>query len=321
MNKTKTSSVRKTNLSVVKMATNILHQVETMAVYSIKDLEKISGIKAHTIRIWERRYGVIEPMRSDTNIRKYNDNDLKRILNISILNQNGFKISKIANLDNEQLKEKVIDLSLDHGNTNVQVESLVVSMLELNEHKFNNVLTTSIIKRGFEDTVETILFPFLDRIGILWQAGTINPAQEHFISNLIRQKIIVAIDNEMSAKDNGKKITFFLAENELHEIGLLFYSLLARKEGYGVVYLGMSVPFEDLKAVNEIQKADAFFTSFTSPPSKSELDEILTFYKKEFPKTPFMITGLQVKNNEDQVPSGFHSVTSASDFKSVLKSL
>ncbi|WP_233145488.1 MerR family transcriptional regulator [Labilibacter marinus] len=321
MNKTKTSSVRKTNLSVVKMTTNILHQVETMAVYSIKDLEKISGIKAHTIRIWERRYGVIEPMRSDTNIRKYNDNDLKRILNISILNQNGFKISKIANLDNEQLKEKVIDLSLDHGNTNVQVESLVVSMLELNEHKFNNVLTTSIIKRGFEDTVETILFPFLDRIGILWQAGTINPAQEHFISNLIRQKIIVAIDNEMSAKDNGKKITFFLAENELHEIGLLFYSLLARKEGYGVVYLGMSVPFEDLKAVNEIQKADAFFTSFTSPPSKSELDEILTFYKKEFPKTPFMITGLQVKNNEDQVPSGFHSVTSASDFKSVLKSL
>jgi len=292
-----------------------------MAVYSIKDLEKISGIKAHTIRIWERRYGVIEPKRSDTNIRKYSDTDLKRILNISILNQNGFKISKIANLDNHQLKEKVIDLCLDHSNTNVQIESLVVSMLELNEQKFNSVLTTSIIKRGFEHTVEEILFPFLDRIGVLWQAGTINPAQEHFISNLIRQKIIVAIDNEMASGKNDKTIIFFLPEGELHEIGLLFYSLIARKEGYGVIYLGMSVPFDDLKGVNKIQKAAAFFTSFTSPPSKAELDEILPMYKNEFPDTPFLITGLQIKNSETNIPPNFHQITNAEELKQKLVNL
>ena len=292
-----------------------------MAVYSIKDLEKISGIKAHTIRIWERRYGVIEPMRSNTNIRKYTDDDLKRILNISILNHNGLKISNIARLDNQQLKDKVIDLCLDHGNTNVQIESLVVSMLELNEHKFNSVLTTSIIKRGFEDTVEEILFPFLDRIGVLWQAGTISPAQEHFISNLIRQKIIVAIDNEMGRETNDKKITFFLPEDELHEIGLLFYSLIARKEGFGIVYLGVSVPFEDLIAVNKIQKADAFFTSFISPPSKSELDDMLTKYKAEFSDTPFIITGLQVKKHESTISKSFHLITSAKDFKNVLHSM
>ncbi|MGQ1783568.1 MULTISPECIES: MerR family transcriptional regulator [unclassified Saccharicrinis] len=292
-----------------------------MAVYSIKDLEKISGIKAHTIRIWERRYGVIEPMRSDTNIRKYSDDDLKRILNIAILNQNGFKISKIANLNNQQLKEKVIDLCLDHGNTNVQIESLVVSMLELNEYKFNNVLTTSIIKRGFENTVEEILFPFLDRIGVLWQAGTVSPAQEHFISNLIRQKIIVAIDNEMSDKKKDKQIIFFLPENELHEIGLLFYSLLARKEGFGVIYLGISVPFDDLKAVNQIQKADAFFTSFISPPSKVELDELLKKYKDEFPDVPFLITGLQVKKHAHEIPEDFHLIRNAGELKKVLHEL
>ncbi|TLX76560.1 MerR family transcriptional regulator [Labilibacter sediminis] len=292
-----------------------------MAVYSIKDLEKISGIKAHTIRIWERRYQVIEPMRSDTNIRKYTDTDLKRILNISILNQNGFKISKIAQLDNSQLKERVLDLCLDTRNTNVQIESLVVSMLELNEGKFNNVLTNSIIKRGFETTVEEILFPFLDRIGVLWQAGTISPAQEHFISNLIRQKIIVAIDNEMGNEKNDKQITFFLGENELHEIGLLFYSLMARKEGFGVIYLGISVPFDDLKSINKIQKADAFFTSFISPPSNTELTKVLGIYKEEFPDTPFMITGLQVKNHESEIPEGFHLIDSAAKFKDILHSL
>ncbi len=292
-----------------------------MAVYSIKDLEKISGIKAHTIRIWERRYGVIEPQRSDTNIRKYSDADLKRILNISILNQNGFKISKIADLSDQQLKERVLDLCLDHGNTNVQIESLVVSMLELNETKFNNVLTTSIIKRGFENTVEEILFPFLDRIGLLWQAGTINPAQEHFISNLIRQKIIVAIDNEMGNETNNKHIVFFLPEGELHEIGLLFYSLIARKEGYNVVYLGISVPFEDLKVIAQVQKVDAFFTSFVSPPSKVEVNNLLKQYLAEFPETPFMATGLQVKNQEQEIQSSVILISSAQAFKSALATI
>jgi DNA-binding transcriptional MerR regulator len=292
-----------------------------MAEYSIKDLEKISGIKAHTIRIWERRYNVIKPKRSDTNIRKYSDADLKRILNISILNQNGFKISKIAHLDNHQLKNRVLDLCLDTKNTNVQIESLVVSMLELNEGKFNSVLTNSIIKSGFETTVEEILFPFLDRIGVLWQAGTINPAQEHFISNLIRQKIIVAIDNEVLTEKPKKTITFFLPENEYHEISLLFYSLLARKEGFDVIYLGISVPFNDLIEVNKIKKADAFFTSFTSAPAKKELKDALNMYKKTFFNTPFIITGLQVKNYLDDISEDFSLVFSAASFKEVLHSL
>lgn len=288
-----------------------------MAVYSIKDLEKISGIKAHTIRIWERRYQLIDPQRTTTNIRYYNDDDLKRILNVSILNQNGFKISKIAEMSEAQLRERVIDLCLDTRNTDVQIESLLVAMLELDESKFANVLTNSIIKSGFESTVETILFPFLDRIGILWQAGTITPAQEHFISNLIRQKLIVAIDNEMQnfIPKADKRIVFFLPENELHEIGLLFYSLIARKEGYNVVYLGASVPIDDLKSVTETLTVDALFTSFVGARKKEELDELLEYIAEAVPKYPIYVTGLQIKELQPKLTRRYKCITSAAEFK------
>jgi DNA-binding transcriptional MerR regulator/methylmalonyl-CoA mutase cobalamin-binding subunit len=293
-----------------------------MAVYSIKDLEKISGIKAHTIRIWERRYGLVEPKRTGTNIRYYSDEDLKKLLNISILNQNGFKISKIASLDEHQLRDRVLDLCIDARNNNVQIESLMVSMLELDERKFLNVLSGTIIKYGFEDTLEQVLFPFLDRIGMLWQAGTINPAQEHFISNLIRQKLIVAIDNEMqNVSVNGPRITFFLPEGELHEIGLLFFNLMARKEGLDVIYLGTSVPLGDLKQVNQVRPADAFFVSFVSARDKSEMELLLQQLRDYFPDTPFMVNGLQIKELKPKLPEDFSVVSSIKTFKENIKLL
>lgn len=293
-----------------------------MAIYSIKDLEKISGIKAHTIRIWERRYGLINPRRTSTNIRYYSDEDLKKLLNISILNQNGFKISKIADLNDNQLRDRVLDLCIDARNNSVQIESLMVAMLELDERKFINVLSGAIIKYGFEDTVEQVLFPFLDRIGMLWQAGTINPAQEHFISNLIRQKLIVAIDNEMqNITVNGPRIVFFLPEGELHEIGLLFYNLVARKEGLDVVYLGMSVPLGDLKLVNQVKPADAFFTSFVSARKKSEMESQLQRLREYFPDTPFMVSGLQIKELKPRLPEDFTVVSSIKTFKESVRLL
>jgi DNA-binding transcriptional MerR regulator len=293
-----------------------------MAVYSIKDLEKISGIKAHTIRIWERRYALVNPQRTSTNIRYYSDEDLKKLLNISILNQNGFKISKIANLDDDQLRDRVLDLCLDARNNSVQIESMMVSLLELDERKFLNVLSGAIIKYGFEHTVEFVLFPFLDRIGTLWQAGTINPAQEHFISNLIRQKLIVAIDNEMqNFTATGPRIIFFLPEGELHEIGLLFYNFLARKEGLDVVYLGMSVPLGDLKQVNQVRPADAFFTSFVSAREKNDLENELQKLRDYFPEIPFFINGLQLKDLNPKLPEDFTIVSSIKSFKEAVKLL
>lgn len=293
-----------------------------MAVYSIKDLEKISGIKAHTIRIWERRYGLIKPNRTSTNIRYYSDADLKKLLNISILNQNGFKISKLAQLNDQQLRDRVLDLFIDPRNNDVHIESLMVSMLELDERKFLKVLSGTIIKYGFEDSVVEVLFPFLERIGMLWQAGTINPAQEHFISNLIRQKIIVAIDNDMqNLTTNGPRIVFFLPEDELHEIGLLFYSLLARKEGLDVLYLGMSVPLTDLKLVHQVKPADVFFTSFVSAQEKSKLEETMQLLRNYFPQVPFLVTGMQIKELNPRLPEDFSIVSSIKSFKETIKLL
>ncbi|PWD98828.1 MerR family transcriptional regulator [Marinilabilia rubra] len=293
-----------------------------MAVYSIKDLEKISGIKAHTIRIWERRYALVQPKRTSTNIRYYSDDDLKKLLNISILNQNGFKISKIAHFDEQQLRDRVLDLCLDARNNSVQIESMMVALLELDERKFLNVLSGAIIKYGFEDTVEFVLFPFLDRIGTLWQAGTINPAQEHFISNLIRQKLIVAIDNEMqNLTANGPRMIFFLPEGEMHEIGLLFFNFLARKEGLDVVYLGMSVPLGDLKQVNQVRPADAFFTSFVTSREKNELESLLQELRNYFPDIPFFVNGLQFKDLNPKLPGDFTVVSSIKSFKEAIRLL
>ena len=192
----------------------------------------------------------------------------------------------------------------------------MVSMLELDERKFLNVLSGTIIKYGFEDTIEQVLFPFLDRIGMLWQAGTINPAQEHFISNLIRQKLIVAIDNEMqNVSVSGPRLTFFLPEGELHEIGLLFFNLMARKEGLDVVYLGTSVPLGDLKQVNQVRPADAFFVSFVSARDKSEIESLLQQLRDYFPDTPFMINGLQIRELKPRLPEDFSVVSSIKTFK------
>jgi len=293
-----------------------------MAVYSIKDLENISGVKAHTIRIWERRYGLIQPKRTSTNIRYYSDADLKKLLNISILNQNGYKISKIAQLNDQQLRDRVLELCLNGRKNNLHIESLMVSMLELDEKKFINVLSAAVIKFGFEETVERVLFPFLDRIGMLWQTGTINPAQEHFISNLIRQKIMVAIDNEMqNIVPRGPKIVFFLPEGEMHELGILFYSFIARKEGLEVVYLGASVPLEDLRLVQQIRPADAFFTSFVTARDKEHLEEDLLKFREFFSDIPFFVSGRLIRELKPQLPDNFTVITSVRIFKENIQLL
>ncbi|MBN2167059.1 MAG: MerR family transcriptional regulator [Marinilabiliaceae bacterium] len=291
-----------------------------MASYSIKDLEKMSGIKAHTIRIWERRFKIINPGRTSTNIRYYNGDDLKRILNISILCQNGYKISKIAQLNDEQLKKRIIDLSVETKNHNILIESLIVSMLELDENKFSEILTNSIIKQGFEDTVEHILFPFLNRIGILWLSNSIYPAQEHFISNLIRQKLIIAIDCEMSKhKIYGPRIAFFLPEGEYHELGLLFYSLLARKNNFDVIYLGASVPIADIKKIDQIKPIDILFTSFLISQGTNSILLTLNTLNIELPNKQVFINGLQIKNLKTELPINTTVITSSHDFKKKLE--
>jgi MerR family transcriptional regulator, light-induced transcriptional regulator len=266
-----------------------------MASYSIKDLEELSGIKAHTIRIWEKRYGIVVPERTTTNIRLYSDEDLKKLLNLSILNRYGLKISQLAKLSQGELKEKVIHITQETSDAKIQIENLIVAMLELDEWKFDKILSNSIIKIGFEETLTRIIYPFFEKIGLLWQTGSINPAQEHFVSNLLRQKLIVAIDGQEPADRNRITFILFLHENELHELGLLFYSYLLKKQGIRVIYLGQAVPFNDLEKIAGIQQTHYFLTSFTTGISEKALKEYLGNLAGTFPDQVIIYTGYQTR--------------------------
>ncbi|MEQ9302640.1 MAG: MerR family transcriptional regulator, partial [Marinoscillum sp.] len=167
-----------------------------MSTFSIRDLEHLSGIKAHTLRIWEQRYELIKPKRTDTNIRYYDDHDLKLILNVALLKENGIKISKIAEMSDGELQREVLKLTERNLRYPEQIHALTISMVDLDEDRFNKIISSNILKLGFEKTMMNVIYPFLSKIGILWQTSAINPAQVHFISNLVRQKLIAAIDGQ-----------------------------------------------------------------------------------------------------------------------------
>ena len=236
-----------------------------MAVYSIKELEKLSGIKAHTIRIWEKRYNLIEPHRTNTNIRYYTDEDLKKILNVAVLNRQGIKISNIAKLNDLELREEIIRVSRTHHSNDTIIDSLVIAMVDLDDYKLEAIIEKSISSIGFKSTVTDVLYPFLEKVGILWQSGDIYPAQEHFISNLLRQKIISATDKLPSTfNPKAKKFLLFLPEGEWHEIALLFAQYLLREANQEVVYLGQSVPYSDILAIGSAKKFDYLMVASTT---------------------------------------------------------
>lgn len=293
-----------------------------MANYSIKELENLSGIKAHTIRIWEKRYGIIKPARTNTNIRYYCDSDLKRLLNIAILNRHGIRISEISKLSDEEMAEKVMNVSSDSSNAESNIENLIIAMVELDESKFDRILSRYIMHEGFENSVLKVVFPFFEKIGLLWQTGAINPAHEHFVSNLFRQKLMVAIDNiRVPDMKTSKKFILFLPEGEYHELALLFYNYLIKKSGNLVYYLGSSVPFNDLVETNRMVSADFLFTSLTSSLNKEEVTNYLNNISKTFPTQKIFVAGFQIKENFKDLPSNVMKALSPEDFMEILRSI
>jgi DNA-binding transcriptional MerR regulator len=268
-----------------------------VANYSIKDLEHLSGIKAHTLRIWEQRYNLINPKRTDTNIRYYDQEDLKLVLNISLLKDNGYKISKIANMSKDELHKEVLIVSEKTTSFADQIYGLTLSMIDLDEQRFEKIIASNTLKIGFERTMLNIIYPFLSKIGIMWLTDSINPAQEHFISNLIRQKVIVAIDgqyNEAEQSADSKKYMLFLPEGELHELSLLFANYLIQARNNKVVYLGQNMPFHDLKAAYNVYKPDFLLTVITSRPGDLSAQEYLDALCEEFPSANILVSGSQV---------------------------
>jgi DNA-binding transcriptional MerR regulator/methylmalonyl-CoA mutase cobalamin-binding subunit len=292
-----------------------------MGSYSIKDLERLSGIKAHTIRIWEKRYGLIEPTRTPTNIRAYSDDELKKILNISILNRNGLKISKIAELNSQEISSLVAKLTEDKADPENQLESLYISMIDMDETLFEKLLSRAIIQLGFEEMVIDVLYPFFKRIGIMWQTGTITPAQEHFISNLVRQKFIVAIDSiVLNESADSKTFILYLPENELHELGLLFMNYILKKRGHKVIYLGAIVPLSSLISMIKLRPADYIVTSVVGSMEEEDLEAYIHEVSEEFPDLTIFLTGNQAQSLK-KTPKNVKLVPSIKDFIKIADSI
>jgi MerR family transcriptional regulator, light-induced transcriptional regulator len=266
-----------------------------MSNYSIKDLEQLSGIKAHTLRIWEQRYNIINPKRTDTNIRTYDDNDLKLVLNIALLKDHDYKISEIAKLSLEELSKEVLAISDKQLNYPDQIHALTIAMIDIDEERFEKIMSTNILQFGFENTMINIIYPFLSRIGTLWVTGSIGPAQEHFITNLIRQKIIVAIDGQIiKPTADSKKYILYTPEGEFHEIPLLFANFILRARNNKVIYLGQSMPFSELQFICQHHKPDCLFTVITSTPGQDEIQQYVNKLGENFPDVKILLTGYQV---------------------------
>ncbi|MBS1657992.1 MAG: MerR family transcriptional regulator [Chitinophagales bacterium] len=292
-----------------------------MGKYLIKDFEALSGIKAHTIRIWEQRYGILKPERTSTNIRRYNDDELKLLLNISTLNRNGYKISKVAQMKRSEIEEKVRDITATNFDFPNQITALTAAMVDMNEMEFERVLNVNIVQLGFESTVENIVFPFLQQIGVMWQTGSVNAAQEHFISNLIRQKLIVNIDKMKERySDFTAKSLLFLPEDEFHEISLLYFDYQLRKHHHHTMYLGQNVPLKDITAVNEIFRPQYVFTIFTQRPTEKTIANYVAALSKIFPKTPVYVTGFRaLYTRKVKWPSNFHLLHNSGEIRLLLK--
>lgn len=286
--------------------------------YSIKDLEILSGVKAHTIRIWEKRYRLLIPGRTDTNIRYYSDDDLRRILNISLLVKNRYKISKVAKWDDQQIRNTVLGVTGKSTDEADYIDRLILFMLNFDNQGFYRLVSDIIAEKGLEDAMMKVFFTLFERIGTFWMVGSIFPAQEHYITNIIRQKLIVEIDKLGADSTRNATVLFFLPDGELHEMGLLFYSYLARKMGYNIIYLGQYVPFDDLLKVSLHIKIDYVFTAFVNSISKSELESYLLKLKESFLHQKIFITGWQVQQHLPQLPRSVKVVKDYKEFKKYL---
>jgi len=254
---------------------NLMNNIKTE--FTIKDLESFSGIKAHTIRIWEKRYNLLEPNRTDSNIRYYDVYNLQKLLNVALLNSNGLKISLIADLAETQIALKVRELVIKNGASSQALNSLKLSMLNFDENLFNVTYSNLLGTSSFRDIFKNVFLPFLNEIGLLWQINSITPAHEHFITNLIKQKIHVNVERlQLSRPINFEKVfVMYLPLNEIHELGLLYLHFELLLRGYQSVYLGQSVPISNLLDVQKVYSNICFVSYLTVEPSKISVNDYI----------------------------------------------
>lgn len=263
-----------------------------MVVYSIHDLEKLSGVKAHTLRMWEKRYNIIKPKRTTSNIRYYLDDDLQKVLNIALLNKNGYRISKIAEMDNDEILSIVAELSSIDTAHEGNIDGLMLSMFELNESKFNRILDKYINSIGMQETMEQVIYPFLDKLSSMWFTGSIKGVHENFVGYIIRRKLVIAIDS-LKIENPTAKAILYLPESESQELTLLYIHFLLKKLNIAVVNLGNNVPLIDILEAHQIFKANFIFTLFNDSFSETPLQPYLNELSGYLSDVTIYVSGYQ----------------------------
>ncbi|WP_299116515.1 MerR family transcriptional regulator [uncultured Winogradskyella sp.] len=290
--------------------------------FSIKDLENLTGIKAHTIRIWEKRYNLLEPKRTDTNIRYYDLASFQKLLNVSYLNSNGYKISKIATIEAHKIPILVREIAAENNMESHAINAFKLSMLNFDQALFYNTYESLLKEKAFDEIFYDIFIPLLTEIGLLWQTDTITPAHEHFLTSLIRQKILINTEKVQSNRINNsnKAFVLYLPENEIHELGLMFINHELVSRGFQSIFLGFSVPLESLSDLQSYYDEIIYISYFTVKPEKSKIDDyIKDFHKLLIDKTntKLWILGKMLNTIDiDKLPKGisaFKSIQSLID--------
>ncbi len=268
--------------------------------FSIRDLEHLSGIKAHTIRIWEKRYGLLQPERTDTNIRTYGLTSLQKLLNIVYLYNDGYKISKIAKISEEEIPALVNEIQLNKNSDNQIINEFKFAMVNYDQALFMNTYNTLLSNKDFHTIFYDIFIPLFNEMGLLWQTDTITPAQEHFITELIKQKILINTEKfqQLEPFKTDKVFVLFLPENEIHDIGLLFINYEIVRRGYQTIFLGPAVPLENLAGLMEHFQNACFVSYFTLQPSEDKIEKYIHDFVQmgnNYNNPNFWILGRQVQ--------------------------
>jgi DNA-binding transcriptional MerR regulator len=287
---------------------------------SIKDLENLSGIKAHTIRMWEKRHNIFDPDRTETNIRLYSSDDLTKLLNISSVLEHGMKISKVSTLSREELNDQIEILQQENveASKKIIINKLIVATLKCNVSDFEKTYKNHSIENGLEETMEKIIYPMLIQIGLMWTVSKLNPSQEHFASQMIRQKLFSAIDLLPDASKKDSRFVLYLPDDEDHEIGLLYAYYLIKKAGHECIYLGPSVPVVDVGECCANSLATSVLCTFTIPRHDDVLNTYLNKMKVVCPSAKLLVHGLPSHIDNQLKDPQFNFLYDLQDLKNII---
>ena len=286
--------------------------------FSIKNLEHFSGIKAHTIRIWEKRYNLFEPERTDTNIRLYNLENLQKLLNVTLLYNNGYKISKIASFNSQEITENVHKLTINKNADDWSIGLFKLAMINFDQRLFTKTFNDLLEQFSFSEVFKNVFVPLMNELGVLWQTNSISPSHEHFITSLVKQKIHAMCEDlqQKSTRRTDRRFVLFLPDNEIHELGLLYLQYEVLNNGFQCVFLGQSVPIESLNNLVDIGEPITFITYFTIEPTQDKIKAYLNTFNSEIIEnidSELWILGYQVQFMSDEMPDKIRKFKSIDD--------